>query len=500
MATEKKFLNYDGLQTLWGLITTKFATKTDAIGSFSTVVDEAKITITPKNISGGNKTAIELPAATSTKAGLMSMDDKISLVNLAEKVNANADFAGLKIEDTIIAKEKAANLKLSLGTETVSGVTKNYIKLYDANNTSAVSKIDVSQFVIDGILEDTDLSVTGNTAVLNLVFKLADGTTKTETIDVSKLIDTYTAGKGLSITDREISLDTATTTTIGGIKASNVVTTAQTLTSGNGTTAGRYYGVQVDLNGVGFVNVPWTDTLYTEGTDGTYVKLSIGNDNKINIDDTTLASKIETIETEVSLKLDTAAGDNYINVSTENKTKLNISASNTLKNTLTSAVQSAKGDGNLISASKTGTEITVSATTNLTTAVTNANSAVQGVTGETGDNALIKVETSDKNATVSATERLTGAVSFARSAIQNAVGDDYIKFEKVQGGNQATISATEKLTTAVTKANSAVQSINIAGVNGSISNGACTFEDGDALATALGFTALTTAEIEAICK
>lgn len=52
----------------------------------------------------------------------------------------------------------------------------------------------------------------------------------------------------------------ATTTTLGGIKASNVLTTSQALTSGNGTTAGRYYGVQVDANGIGFVNIPWTDT------------------------------------------------------------------------------------------------------------------------------------------------------------------------------------------------------------------------------------------------
>ena len=67
-------------------------------------------------------------------------------------------------------------------------------------------------------------------------------------------------------------------------------------------------------------------------------------------------------------------------------------------------------------------------------------------------------------------------------------------------GTEITISATETLTAAVAKANSAVQSINIAGVNGSILNGACTFEDGDALATAMGFTALTQAEIETICK
>ena len=55
-------------------------------------------------------------------------------------------------------------------------------------------------------------------------------------------------------------LQPAKTNTLGGIKASNVLNSAQTLTSANGSTADRYYGVQVDSNGVAFVNVPWTDS------------------------------------------------------------------------------------------------------------------------------------------------------------------------------------------------------------------------------------------------
>lgn len=89
---------------------------------------------------------------------------------------------------------------------------------------------------------------------------------------------TYAASTGLSLSnDNKFSLKTATTTEIGGIKASNVLTTSQTLTSSNGTTANRFYGVQVDKDGKAFVNVPWTDN------DTTYTALK--NPNSISFKD-----------------------------------------------------------------------------------------------------------------------------------------------------------------------------------------------------------------------
>lgn len=59
-------------------------------------------------------------------------------------------------------------------------------------------------------------------------------------------------------------IPTATNNAVGGIIASNVLNSAVTLTSGNGSTANRYYGVQVDNTGKAFVNVPWQEsTQYT---------------------------------------------------------------------------------------------------------------------------------------------------------------------------------------------------------------------------------------------
>ena len=58
-------------------------------------------------------------------------------------------------------------------------------------------------------------------------------------------------------------LPKATTSALGGIIVSNALGSQVTLTSGAGTTANRYYGVQIDSVGQAFVNIPWTDTVYT---------------------------------------------------------------------------------------------------------------------------------------------------------------------------------------------------------------------------------------------
>ena len=53
------------------------------------------------------------------------------------------------------------------------------------------------------------------------------------------------------------SVSKATTSTIGGIKAANVRSSAVTTTQGS---TNHLYGVELDSDGKAFVNVPWTDT------------------------------------------------------------------------------------------------------------------------------------------------------------------------------------------------------------------------------------------------
>ena len=59
------------------------------------------------------------------------------------------------------------------------------------------------------------------------------------------------------------SYSSATTSQLGLLKVSNKKSSTQTLTEAAGTTSNRYYGVQMDSNGVAFVNVPWEGTSQT---------------------------------------------------------------------------------------------------------------------------------------------------------------------------------------------------------------------------------------------
>ncbi len=68
-------------------------------------------------------------------------------------------------------------------------------------------------------------------------------------------------------TDTIYSLAPATSTSIGGIKLASDTVQSVPIESIS-TTAKRTYGLQVNNNGQGVINVPWTDTVYTHPTSG----------------------------------------------------------------------------------------------------------------------------------------------------------------------------------------------------------------------------------------
>ena len=88
---------------------------------------------------------------------------------------------------------------------------------------------------------------------------------------------TLTQGTGITVSDsgkaitssgsRTISLNKATTSAIGGIRVSAVSTESVSIT-------GKIYGVQVDKDGIAYVNVPWTDNTDTKNTAGSTDKAS----------------------------------------------------------------------------------------------------------------------------------------------------------------------------------------------------------------------------------
>ena len=95
--------------------------------------------------------------------------------------------------------------------------------------------------------------------------------------------DQFLRGDGQWVNLNNYTLPTATTIALGGILISNILDSAVTLTSSS--TADRYYGVQIDSNGLAFVNIPWTNTWTawvgaTSESDGTagYMPACTSND------------------------------------------------------------------------------------------------------------------------------------------------------------------------------------------------------------------------------
>lgn len=82
----------------------------------------------------------------------------------------------------------------------------------------------------------------------------------------------------------EYKLGTATTSKLGAILAAGVRTTAISTTQGE-TTSNRYYGVEVDLNGKAFVNVPWNTPKATTSVLGGFYASAV-RPNEIELEET----------------------------------------------------------------------------------------------------------------------------------------------------------------------------------------------------------------------
>ena len=118
--------------------------------------------------------------------------------------------------------------------------------------TSAVSGVDEATVNIPNFTVDSYGHIT---AASSVVFTAVD--------------HVYSAGEGINLSNAEFSLKKAATDKLGGFIASNALSTAVSLTSGNGATADRYYGVQIDKDGKAFVNIPWqvnTDSYISSGS------------------------------------------------------------------------------------------------------------------------------------------------------------------------------------------------------------------------------------------
>jgi hypothetical protein len=369
--TNKHFLDYAGLSTLWSIITNRFADKDKTITSqevslmTSTNDDDATRgkqtwSLVTTLADGATEKVTELPLANRVQPGLMTPDQFTMIDDLTANIEEMAPFAGLQLKNDTYVEEvsltgRKATIELKYDSALEDGVRKAYISLLDptypaegewqdrtkeqfiaakdaaaaegttlvgwadwtdsANNETyyyqwsvagktgpvnalgkpikkkPISKIDVTDLLRTGLLENTDVISKGGKTMLKLDFIVKSPTTGNEEIqsqyiDVTDLVDIYTAGDGIKIvsrtseptlgadgeldykaTETEIALKYATDGERGAIR------TGYTAAEGNV----RHYAIDVvdgddDTTGAGkaFVVVPWDNhevTVFSEGVD-----------------------------------------------------------------------------------------------------------------------------------------------------------------------------------------------------------------------------------------
>lgn len=135
-------------------------------------------------------------------------------------------------------------------------------------------------------------SVNGQTGIVTISTNIAEGTRTSTSVPITSstgtgatlsVASTSLAGvmsatdktklDGIATNANNYSLPTGTSSTLGGIKlGSDTVQT--TVANAVTATASKSYSVQVDASGKAVVNIPWTDTTYSNATQSTAGLLS----------------------------------------------------------------------------------------------------------------------------------------------------------------------------------------------------------------------------------
>lgn len=524
---KRQFLDYAGLQQFWGIIDGKFANKVDAVkvDSFAFNTTDASVTMTYTDSAATPKTYnIPIPMATDENAGMLSASDKALIDDIDNKINDMAPFHGLKIDgNEVNLVGKRANIGLDFVTtgDVADGTRKAYIDLvdlgwpadaqgnpyswsvveeseYNANAAAdvayyafnnkyykwgqsgvegpknnvgeplmqkPVSRIDVSELVKAGLLQDADVVVSGSGDNAEMFLKLTfiigdDGSTKDVMINVSDLVDIYKEGEGIEITQGALSADgkeqdgsdagsprestiklrVATDTTLGGIKTGYTTDAVKQL-----------YKVQVDANGNGFVAVPWENVTVNvtstgkNASDQQYLIVTPTISNSADdVDANGVPQHSYSFNIEVGEGIKTAEAYAGTSVQSVEPVKGAGDADNLYIVTNTVQKTNVDGDQNL------GKEVTLDLTASAKGSLALADAAVQYVVTDNVDRkALIGEE--DQQPT-------TGD-----DLVVSLVAADGTEYDGEKGEKTIKITLGQKTTSSLKSADTAIQSINMMG-------------------------------------
>ena len=167
----------------------------------STTVYEAKVEqLIAADNALGKRITDELAAEANTRK---TEDDKLSARITAIE---NAEI-GVKSGEKIISLDSATHeLSTTLGIELENRNGVEWLKLTGINGEK-VAEMDATKLVKDGMINNVELTTEGGKKYLVITFNTDSGKTEPIKLDVSSLIDVYTAGDGLTLTDRKFAVN-----------------------------------------------------------------------------------------------------------------------------------------------------------------------------------------------------------------------------------------------------------------------------------------------------
>ena len=208
--------------------TDKAALKELIDAKVSTTAYEAKVEqLIAADNALGKRITDELATEANTRK---TEDDKLSARITAIE---NAEI-GVKSGEKIISLDSATHeLSTTLGIELENRNGVEWLKLTGINGEK-VAEMDATKLVKDGMISDVKLETEGGKKYLVITFNTDAGKTAPIKLDVSELIDVYTAGDGLTLTDRKFSVNKDSTSeeflvvSSSGIKITGVQTAIDT--------------------------------------------------------------------------------------------------------------------------------------------------------------------------------------------------------------------------------------------------------------------------------
>lgn len=257
------------------VVSADFASSSEATDGSSTtkVMNPAlvKAVIQTLDVNGFAQGVVAANGTTITIQGLKEVDGKVAIdsnSNLVIKIDADHGYDATTNPLATVGTVNAAKTSSAVTVETGSESATNFVSYTIKQGGTTVGNINIPKFLVvkSGSLvtgtwngttftEDATQPGSGTGKAIKMVLNDSEDAGTADDvlyINVADLVDVYTAGAGITITSGNV------------VKAKMVRESNGSLPSGTPTeTAGRQYPVVPDSDGNLSVNVPWTDTTYT---------------------------------------------------------------------------------------------------------------------------------------------------------------------------------------------------------------------------------------------